>query len=366
MKVFAWRTQVQLILLAPALLLLWWSLRAIQFGDLWRIFQRLTPLNSTLLVLANLVVLSALNGRWWLFLHGAGYTVPFWRLLSYRIAAFAVSYFTPGPHVGGEPLQVYLVSKRHEVPLTVAIAAVTLDKLLEMAVNLLVLGAGLSFIVQQQILANGVAQRALYLAFGLALLPLPLLIALYYNRHALAGWLTPRHERGAHPAHPPTRLERCLQTIEQSAAQILALWRSAPAIFGVACLISVLSWGALVGEFWYMTHVLGFGLSLSGAVTLLLAMRVAILLPMPAGLGALEAGLALTTAALGLSPAAGIGLSLLIRLRDVVLGLVGLWLGGFALWRQPGWATPAPTAPSAPAQQPRGLIQNWSPEDIVG
>jgi hypothetical protein len=27
-------------------------------------------------------------------------------------------------------------------------------------------------------------------------------------------------------------------------------------------------------------------------------------------------------------------MSLLIRLRDVTLGLVGLWLGGFTLWSQ--------------------------------
>ena len=49
---------------------------------------------------------------------------------------------------------------------------------------------------------------------------------------------------------------------------------------------------------------------------------------------AIEAGLALAATALGLSPAAGLSMSLLIRLRDVTLGLVGLWLGGFTLWPQ--------------------------------
>jgi uncharacterized membrane protein YbhN (UPF0104 family) len=69
-------------------------------------------------------------------------------------------------------------------------------------------------------------------------------------------------------------------------------------------------------------------------MTMLFAMRVAILFPMPAGLGVVEAGLALAATALGLSPAAGLSMSLLIRLRDVTLGLVGLWLGGFTLWSQ--------------------------------
>jgi uncharacterized protein (TIRG00374 family) len=322
-----------------------------------------------LLILANLLVLVTLSSRWWLFLYGQGFALPFWRLLGYRVAAFAVSYFTPGPHFGGEPLQVYLVSSRHGVPAAVAIAAVTLDKLLEMVINLLVLGFGLVLILQQQVLAEVLTQRALYLAIGLLLLPLPVLSALFYGRYSLADWLATWSQRGqAHPIpHPtaPTRLARWVQTIRQSEAQVVALWQSAPLTFLIAGLVSVLSWLTLIGEFWYMTHTLALGLSFAQAMTLLLAMRVAILLPMPAGLGALEASLALATSALGLHPAAGIGLSLMIRLRDVVLGIIGLWLGGFTLWRSARrGARPMSLAPDALAPQQGGiLVESWPRKD---
>lgn len=370
MKVPAWRTLSQLALLLLALLLFWWTLRAIQLNDLRQLFQQLTLSNLAILVLANLVVLITLCGRWWLFLAGAGYPIAFWRLLAYRTAAFAVSYFTPGPHMGGEPLQVYLVSKRHGVPTAVAIATVTLDKLLEMVSNLLVLGAGLAFVLQQSILVNTLSPKALYLAFGLVLLPLPALAALYYGRHALVHWVATPHRRKGRPrdaAAISTRLEGWLQTIAQSEAQISALWRNTPQIFLAACLVSVLSWGALVGEFWYMTHTLGLGLSLRGAVTFLLAMRVAMLLPLPAGLGALEASLTMAAAALGLPPVAGLGLSLLIRLRDVSLGVIGLWLGGGALWRPAHAATPAvATLPSETSFQVTPLCESWPREDAIG
>lgn len=359
MKVPSRRTLSKFILFALALLLCWWTLRAIHVSDLWLVWGRLTPTRVALLVLANLAVLIALSSRWWLFLVGQGYLVPFWRLLGYRIAAFAVSYFTPGPHFGGEPLQVYLVSKRHGVPTAVAIAAVTLDKLLEMVINFTVLIAAIGLVLQQQVLTDALGQRALYLALGVLLIPLLLLAALGAGRYPLSTVLyaVGRHPRLARFRKAPpmlARLTRWAQTIQASEEQVIALWRTAPTLFMTAWLISVLSWGALIGEFWYMTYALGLGLSFPQALMLLLAMRIAILLPMPAGLGALEASLALATSALGLSPAAGLSLSLLIRLRDVTLGLVGLWLGGFALWRQAAVPSPAvgelPPEPLAPPE----------------
>lgn len=369
MKFPAWRILSQLILCLLALLLFWWTLRAIQVNDLRQLFQQLTLRNLAILVLANLVVLITLCGRWWLFLAGAGYPLPFWRLLGYRIAAFAVSYFTPGPHVGGEPLQVYLVSKRQGVPTAVAIAAVTLDKLLEMVMNLLVLGAGLAFVLQQSILINALPPKTLYLAFGLLLLPLLALAVLYYGRHALAHWLAARRRKGHRidATALSTRLDGWLQTIAQSEAQIIALWRNTPQIFVAACFVSILSWGALVGEFWYMTQTIGLGLSLRGAVTLLLAMRVAMLLPLPAGIGALEASLTVAATALGLPPVAGFGLGLLIRLRDVSLGVIGLWLGGGTLWRPAPVATPAvATLPNETGFQVTPMHESWPREDAIG
>lgn len=303
----------------------WWLFQTIDLTEIVHTLQRLTLRKSALLVAANLVVLVALTSRWWLFLYGLGYLVPFSALLRYRIAAFAVSYFTPGPHFGGEPLQVYLVNQRHGVPAATAIAAVTLDKVLEMTVNFAVLVGGALFILQQEVLTITAAAQTRTTLTGFLLL-LPAVVFLFWGgRHFLQqrnNWTL------------SARLTRWMQTLQQSFAQMADLWHSKPAFFLAAGAVSLLSWAALIGEFWYMTATLELELGFTQAMTLLFAMRLAILLPMPAGLGALEAGLALATAALGLSPAAGLSMGLLIRLRDVLLGLLGLWLGGFALWPQ--------------------------------
>lgn len=371
MRLPSLRIGLQFVVILSVLLLCWWTVRTIRLQEILYGLGRLTPGNVMILILANTGVLITLNGRWSLFLAGQGYTIPFWRLLGYRVAAFAVSYFTPGPHFGGEPLQVYLVSSRHGVPTAVAIAAVTLDKGLEMVVNFLVLVAAIGLILQQQVFTDALSYRVLYTTFGLLVLPLSFLFILGRGRYPLSTRLYAMSQRRRFTNRfTPTlsiRLGKWAKTLRHSEEQISLLWQRSPALFGAAISISLLSWGTLFGEFWYMTHALGFGLSFPQAVTLLLAMRVAILLPMPAGLGALEASLALATAALGLSPATGISLSLLIRVRDVTVGLVGLWLGGVALWRRAGQRSPSsPVAQDEPMASHGGIVENWSHEDVVG
>jgi uncharacterized protein (TIRG00374 family) len=95
-----------------------------------------------------------------------------------------------------------------------------------------------------------------------------------------------------------------------------------------AFLISLVSWVAILVEFWLMLRVLGLNLTPIQVISTLTAARIAILLPLPGGLGTLEASQVLALGAFGLNPAAGISLSLLIRVRDVALGGLGLWWGG--------------------------------------
>lgn len=79
-----------------------------------------------------------------------------------------------------------------------------------------------------------------------------------------------------------------------------------------------------------MAQFLGIRLSGLEAVAGLTAARVAFLLPMPGGLGALEASQVLAVSALGHSPAAGAALARVIRARDLIFGGIGLIIGALA------------------------------------
>jgi uncharacterized membrane protein YbhN (UPF0104 family) len=93
-------------------------------------------------------------------------------------------------------------------------------------------------------------------------------------------------------------------------------------------LLSFFIWIAIVFEFRLALSFLGIQMTFPQVIVALTAARIAFLLPIPAGLGTLEAGQVLAMQALGFNPAIGISISLLIRARDVIFGGLGLWLGG--------------------------------------
>ena len=95
-----------------ALALLAWVLIRVPFGDALTALARLTLAQIGGLILLNGLIFLTFSGRWWLILRAQGHTIPYLRLSAYRLAAFGVTYFTPGPQFGGEPLQVYLVQRR--------------------------------------------------------------------------------------------------------------------------------------------------------------------------------------------------------------------------------------------------------------
>ncbi len=346
MKLLRSKVLWQWTLLALALGLLWLTLRNIPLSEVWAQLSQLRLDQIALLVVANLLVLATFSARWWILLYAQGYRLPYHKLMGYRLATFAVSYFTPGPHFGGEPLQVYVVSRRHAVPAAVSLAAVVLDKLIEMIFNFTFIALGVLFVLQSQADAALDWQGQAWPTGGIALLfmlPVIILAALAMGRHPLSRPLASvLHAwqavdgKGAQtrPDSTHSRVGHFVITLRESEDLGCRLFRQRPGLLAAAILVSLVSWLAIIGEFWLMTHVLGLGLSLPDALLALLAARAAILLPLPAAVGALEASQALAMVSLGLPAEYGISLSLLIRGRDVLLGLAGLGLAGLYMRQQ--------------------------------
>ncbi len=314
-------------------LLLVWVFRDISLKDSWAVLSGLGPTQILILILANGLVLLTLSGRWWLILRAQGFSIPYLTLSGYRLAAFGVSYFTPGPQFGGEPLQVYLVQRRHQVEPSTAVSAVTIDKSLELLSNFIFLTIGVACILLWQVFPGVVGGQLIILPLALLALPMGFLLAIWAGGHPVSGLLRVGagfFAQRCWSRNIPwlSRYEKICQAIWDSEEQATRLCRESPLTLAQALMVSLISWLAIVGEYWLMLNVLGLNLTFAQAISTLTAARIAILLPLPGGLGTLEASQVLALGALGLNPAAGISLSLLIRVRDLVLGGLGLWWGG--------------------------------------
>jgi len=309
-----------------------WVLLTVSPRETWQSLARLEPEQLATLALANGLVLLSMSGRWWLILRVQGYAVPYLTLVGYRLAAFGVSYFTPGPQFGGEPLQVYLVRRHHNVPGSTAIAGVSLDKLLELLVNFTFLAGGTAWIVHRQLFPGSANPSILVFSFGLLAGPVLFLIMLGTGRLPLTGLLQVvdrllrRHSRLGESDRLAAYHKFAVVGVgsERQAAQ---LCQQQPAALAQALLVSIVTWGLMIAEYWLSLYFLGAALTFDQTLVALTAARLAILFPLPGGLGALEASQVLAMTVLGLDPAVGLSLSLLIRARDVLLGGAGLWWG---------------------------------------
>jgi uncharacterized protein (TIRG00374 family) len=264
----------------------------------------------------NAFLILLMTGRWWLFLRVLGYPVSFLALSRYRLASFAVSYFTPGPQFGGEPLQILALRQRHQVPGAIGTASVSLDKLLELIANFSFLVFGIVLALSGAWLPEGWRSSGVLLSSSLLAIPLAYLIGMLNGRKPLT-WLV---------AHLPdliaqTRFSDIIKGVED---QMSSFCVQHPLTILAASLVSLTVWVGMIFEYWMITRFLGLSLTFSQAVSALVAARLALLTPLPGGLGALETSQILAIQTLGLPSSFGVSIALLIRFRDLIFGVLGL------------------------------------------
>ena len=313
-------TAARFVVFVLAVALLWFVLRGMDWQAVGDVLKQLTPVQLILLLLVNALIVLLFGARWWLILRAQGYRLPLLRVSAYRLAGFGVSYFTPGPQFGGEPLQVILLVRRENVPSTAAAASVVLDKLLELASNFAFLAFGVAVLAGGELLDARTGPIGMAIAIGMLLLPLGYLILLSKGNKPL-GRLVQQISNSVR------RLEPAAEWMFSAEAEAAAFVKKHRVVFLLAVLLSGVVWAALVLEYLLAIRFLGFQLTFLQVVSVMTAARLAVLLPMPGGLGTLEAALVLVSQALGQGTAPGVSLSLLIRARDVLFAAAGLWLG---------------------------------------
>ena len=302
--------------------LLYFALRNAPLLEIWRTLGHLRLPQIGVILLVNAVVIASISLRWWIIVRADNPNVPFLPLVGYRLSVFALSYFTPGPQVGGEPLQVYYLERHHRVSLARATSAVIMDKLLEFLANFILIGLGLAASIRVGLLPRYGAQATgalIPLAVVLAW-PVVHLILLYHHRHPITRLL-----QGAVPIIGNPRWARLIILAERMAATFMRrrlLWLTGAFTF------SVIAWAGMAVEYFLMASFLTAHLTAEQTLAALTAALLAFLVPLPGGLGALEASQVFALGAFGQPASVAISITLLMRGRDLVNGGLGLLLAG--------------------------------------
>ena len=316
------RLSIKLLWLSILITLLYFALRNAPLIDIWNALRQLQLWQIGIIISINAFVIIMMAARWWIIVHAENKSVPFLPLIGYRLSVFGLSYFTPGPQVGGEPLQVLYLQRNHGLTFARATSAVIMDKLLEFLVNFILLGIGAWAIVRVGLVSGNGSRLTLSLIglAGLLILPIVQIILLYHGIMPISRILLrlPFIQKD----HASIRLiivsERMASVFCQKhlRAMFLAIGASALAIAGI------------VTEYYAMVHFLGIQINAVQIFAALTFMQVAFLMPLPGGLGALEASQVFALGAFGQPASIAISLTLLMRARDILNGGIGLLLAG--------------------------------------
>ncbi len=309
------RTFVIYILLIT---LLYFALRNAPLKEIWETLRNLQLWQIFTLLGINLIIYLLITFRWWLIVRSEKKSISFFPLLGIRVAVFGLSYFTLGPQVGGEPLQVLYLERKYGMTYTRATSTVVMDKLLEFLANFILLSVGLTAILQAGILSTNGSKPLLSLSGLIILLLWPPIhiIFLYKGKYPVSAFLR---------KFSNNRAVRFIAASERMAGTFCRRHLSSLVL---AIFVSILAALGMVGEFFLITSFLGIHLFFWQTIAAWTAGWLAFLVPVPGGLGALEASQVFALGAFGISAASAIGVTLLIRARDILIGGFGLLLAG--------------------------------------
>lgn len=298
--------------------LLWWALRNAPLIEIWNTLKQLQLWQVAILLLTNTLIYALITLRWWIIVRAEAKAIAYFPLIAVRVAVFGVSYFTLGPQVGGEPLQVLYLQRNYGLTYTRATASVLMDKLLEFLANFFLLAVGLTSIFQAGIISRNGSNSLVSLS-GLVFLFLwpPIHIILMM--------------RGRYPLSAVVRKisnNKFARFIFASERMAGTFCRRHLSSLLTAIAVSLLAAVGMVSEFFFITIFLHIDLSFSQTIAAWTAGWLAFLVPLPGGLGALEASQVFALGAFGIPAASAISVTFLMRGRDLLIGGLGLFLAG--------------------------------------
>ncbi len=266
-----------------------------------------------------MLVIALLTARWLVLTKAMGQSVRFLQLLRIRQAGQLISFVTPGPQFGGEPLQIYWLWKKFNLPGHAAFLAVGRDRFFELwinfaillfAVTVLLVSTSVAF-VEWHYVATVLIGLLVIMGMSAWLLVQKPLSILHWIKRATQRW------------HSHIRLQQLQDHWSQMNDSLQTLISKRRPSLLTALSLSLLGWAGMIAEFWLLLWFVDVPLDLMTFVLLFTLVRLAFLLPLPGGIGSVEAALFWAFQALALPLTTAAGLIALMRLRDVIILLLG-------------------------------------------
>ncbi len=256
--------------------------------------------------------------RWQRVLAAQGDHVTFRDLLAPKFVGFAISFITPGPYVGGEPIRAYLLKRKTKIRLSRGMASIIVDKILDFTYPLpFLIGALIYAMFTYQISWEAIS------VFVATLFILVVLLGLFYvQTYRGIGFFSSFLK--FFRIHRFKRLSKFFEKMLYFESIIIQFFQRRPRIFIEGLLLSLLGGIVIFIQFMVVLHALNISGHFLDILVMMVFMILSFLIPIPASLGSFEASQAIVFRALGYTPSLGVAFTMVLRAADFVKVAIGL------------------------------------------
>jgi len=254
--------------------------------------------------------------RWKLILRAQGNEVSIKQLVAPKFAGQTVSYMTPGPNVGGEPVSAYFLKRNTGIGYSKGFASIMVDKILDFTYPLpFLIGALVYAFFKYDI------SWATIGIFVLTLLVLIFLLGMFYIQTYRGIGFFSSLIRILH-LHRFGKMQKLVDKMLHFENLIIRFFNHQKDLFVKGLFLSLIGGMIILLQFVIVLEALGIGGSVIQILMMMVFMILSNFMPIPAGIGSLEAGQAIVFSALGYSASIGVAFSLILRAAEVFkLGL---------------------------------------------
>jgi uncharacterized protein (TIRG00374 family) len=297
-------------------------------GEVWHRLQLLGPggLAGVLALYAGGTLAMSAS---WLFTLAPVPKRPGWLLRLWRVwlVGNALEYTTPFGSLGGEPAKVILMKRHYGLRVRDVTSSLVLTRMTDLVAQLLFIGTGFALMLNAKLLPVGYRVAAVS---GLALLALGAALFFVAQRKRMLGRVRGWLERGwLRKRRLSERFATALDAFHDIDDQLAGFYVRQKARFWLSASCALLEWMAGATAAWVAVNALGYPISFLDALMIeaFLALVRTMLFFVPGDLGTQEGSLVLICGAITGSPAIGLALATIRRVRDLLLVASGLAIG---------------------------------------
>lgn len=286
-------------------LLFVWVVGKIGWQDVWVVILTFSVLKLLVIIVLTLIMFYIGVLRWREVLKSQGLFIGLPRLWNSYLAGFTLSFFVPMIFFGNEILRAYALRDAKNVSFAKRMASVIIDKILELAVYLIVIISGVVFFL----LNAGTYPSFLLLILAGSLLFLGIVLFLLFKKKSMIRiFLSGREDNG-------------IAEIEQ---EILDFFHFKNPFLFKGLLYSVLKSGAAIARAWVLILFLGKTIGILPVIGVVGFHYVALFVPIPAALGLHDVLQIFAFQSIGMSGSVGVGFALIVRVAEFLIALAGI------------------------------------------